>query len=136
MKRFSIALLLVLSLPAFGASLRPADKTITAKQKTALAALVKVANAATCDSLGLPATCTQPEAAAKNPSAVIHTDIDAYATWVWSVTVDSWLTLDIVSDQANFCERFKAKTASQRNDQCVAAGETSTVGSPCTFGCK
>lgn len=132
MKSIAFAIALVLSLPAFGASLRPADKTITAKQKTALAALVKVANAETCDSVSLPATCSQVEAAAKGAARPIHTDIDAYATWVWSATVDSWLALEIVSDQADWCTRFRAMTVAERNAKCLSLGEPNG----CTTGCK
>lgn len=132
MKRIILTVLL-LSLPAFGASLRPADKTITAKQKTALAALVTAANAETCVNLSLPATCTQAQAVAKNPAVVWHADIDAYATWVWSATVDNWLTLDIVqTDGGSFCDRFRAKNSTQRDAQCTSASEPAG----CTFGCK
>lgn len=133
MKRLILAVLL-LSLPALSASLRPADKVISAKQKTSLAPLVRAANAETCTNLGLPATCTQVEATAKNPAAVIHADIDAYATWVWSVTVDSWLALPIVagSEADDFCAEFRAKNSTQRDAQCAANGKPAG----CSLGCK
>ena len=73
MRKLILALaLLTLTLPALAGSIRPAAVVTTTDEDAALKSLIKRMNKRTCASVGLPATCTDAEAKAKNASLVIY----------------------------------------------------------------
>lgn len=72
MRRLALALILLITLPAFAGSIRPAAVTTTTDEDAALKNVIKRLNKKTCASVGLPATCTDAQAKAKGPSLVIY----------------------------------------------------------------
>lgn len=67
-----IAALLLIASPVLAGSIRPAAVATTAEEDGALKSFIRRINKRTCASVGLPATCTDAQAKAKDPSLAIY----------------------------------------------------------------
>ena len=79
-------------------------------------------NKVTCAGVGLPGTCTQAQARAKNPGVDIYSDVqDLYNRVVIKSYTDALKQADTSDDEAQFCTWFKAATVAQQNSACALA---------------
>ena len=113
-----VALLLVAALAQAGSytvtTTSPQDNRLE-KQRVRL-------NKATCAGVGLPGTCTQAQARAKNPGVDVYSDVaDMLNRKVIKDYTDALKQADTSDDEQQFCAWFKAATVAQQNSACALA---------------
>ena len=121
MKRSLIALAVLLSAAlAFAGSY---SITTTAGQDARLERARVRMNKATCGALSLPASCTQPQARAKDSAANVYSNVADYLDrYVIAQHLASLKTADTADDAAQALAAWTAKSDADKNAVCALLG--------------
>jgi len=116
-------LVLAVLLAAATASAGTYSVTTNAAQDTRLARQLTRVNKATCAGVGLPGTCTQAQARAKNPGVDVYANVqDMLERLVVKNYTDNLKNADTSDDAAQALAAWTAMNDTQKNAVCTLLG--------------